>query len=219
MKTNIEDSVKKVGTEVKQSKKIFYPIIVLVALAMIIMGWYACSSSKNNSGEALTDDREVLDSLSTMLPKGSEVVARFPDDERHCMYYLNSGVLYYFDSHLKNLEEVNVSGIPSGNIVSARLTIDEKYINVVAKDKDVHRLFRINTMNRNMVDMDKTVEIKEPITEDSLPEKKKYIPSKKKEEETAEQPTTEPEPKPKREEVLQDVMVEEPAAPAQKPAE
>ena len=103
-------------------------MVVLVAFIATILG--SCKQNKENAQTKELTTYEVFDSLSNMLPKGSIVVARFPDEERHCMYYLNSGILYYFDGKQKNLEEVMISGVDNGSVESALLDKEEKFISI-----------------------------------------------------------------------------------------
>ena len=122
-----------------------------------------------------------------------------------CDSYVNA---YELDKQ-KNLEEVTISGIPNGNVVSARLDAEEKYIMIVVKVGNLNKLFRLNTYNRNVVDMDKTVEIEKEEAKDE--EEKKPTKTRKRETTSEEQPVAEPKPAPEREGVLQDVMEELPA--------
>lgn len=214
MRENIDESVKRMGKGM-QGKKFLFPALALVLLLLAGILYFSCSGEKKFGSSDTLTTYEVFDSLTTILPKGSEVIARFPDKERHCMYYQNSGMLYYFDGKQKNLEEVTISGIPNGNIVSSRLDAEEKYIMIVVKVGNLNKLFRLNTFNRNVVDMDKTVEIEKDEAKDE--EEKKPTKTKKKETVSEEQPVAEPKPEPERDGVLQDVMEELPA-PSHEPA-
>ena len=100
---------------------------------------------------------EAFDSLVSVLPKGTVVVARFPDNDRQDLYYLNSGIMYCFNGRSRNLEEIGISGIESGNIASAKLTEDEKFIILTVHAGKVDKLYRLNTANKNIVDLDKSV--------------------------------------------------------------
>lgn len=208
MRENIDESVKRMGKGM-QGKKFLFPALALVLLLLAGILYFSCSGEKKFGSSDTLTTYEVFDSLTTILPKGSEVIARFPDKERHCMYYQNSGMLYYFDGKQKNLEEVTISGIPNGNIVSSRLDAEEKYIMIVVKVGNLNKLFRLNTFNRNVVDMDKTVEIEKDEAKDE--EEKKPTKTRKKETSSEEQPVAEPKPEPERDGVLQDVMEELPA--------
>ena len=157
MRENIGESVRRIGRGML-GKRFLYTTIAVEVLLLVAILYFSCSGEKKFGSSDTLTTYEVFDSLTTILPKGSEVIARFPDKERHCMYYQNSGLLYYFDGKQKNLEEVTISGIPNGNVVSARLDAEEKYIMIVVKVGNLNKLFRLNTYNRNVVDMDKTVD-------------------------------------------------------------
>lgn len=180
--------------------------VVLVAFIATILG--SCKQNKENAQTKELTTYEVFDSLSNMLPKGSIVVARFPDEERHCMYYLNSGILYYFDGKQKNLEEVMISGVDNGSVESALLDKEEKFISIEVNFGKVNKLYRLNTMNRNIVDMDQTVASSRKDSEEPEKEKKASKPRKEeKKEEVEQEPQKQKEPE--HEPVLQDVMMEE----------
>lgn len=208
MRENIGKSVRRIGRGML-GKRFLYTTIAVEVLLLVAILYFSCSGEKKFGSSDTLTTYEVFDSLTTILPKGSEVIARFPDKERHCMYYQNSGLLYYFDGKQKNLEEVTISGIPNGNVVSARLDAEEKYIMIVVKVGNLNKLFRLNTYNRNVVDMDKTVEIEKEEAKDE--EEKKPTKTRKRETTSEEQPVAEPKPAPEREGVLQDVMEELPA--------
>lgn len=181
-------------------------MVVLVAFIATIFG--SCKQNKENAQTKELTTYEVFDSLSNMLPKGSIVVARFPDEERHCMYYLNSGILYYFDGKQKNLEEVMISGVDNGSVESALLDKEEKFISIEVNFGKVNKLYRLNTMNRNIVDMDQTVASSRKDSEEPEKEKKASKPRKEeKKEEVEQEPQKQKEPE--HEHVLQDVMMEE----------
>ena len=181
-------------------------MVVLVAFIATILG--SCKQNKENAQTKELTTYEVFDSLSNMLPKGSIVVARFPDEERHCMYYLNSGILYYFDGKQKNLEEVMISGVDNGSVESALLDKEEKFISIEVNFGKVNKLYRLNTMNRNIVDMDQTVSSSRKDSDEPEKEKKASKPRKEeKKEEVEQEPQKQKEPE--HEHVLQDVMMEE----------
>ena len=181
-------------------------MVVLVTFIATILG--SCKQNKENAQTKELTTYEVFDSLSNMLPKGSIVVARFPDEERHCMYYLNSGILYYFDGKQKNLEEVMISGVDNGSVESALLDKEEKFISIEVNFGKVNKLYRLNTMNRNIVDMDQTVASSRKDSEEPEKEKKASKPRKEeKKEEVEQEPQKQKEPE--HEHVLQDVMMEE----------
>lgn len=189
--------------------KTIRPILAFVPVVLFTLFFDSCSQKKESASKENLTTYEVFDSLSNMLPKGSIVIARFPDEERHCMYYLNSGILYYFDGKQKNLEEVLISGVDNGSVESALLDKEEKFISIVVNFGKVNKLYRLNTMNRNIVDMDQTVASDRKVSDEEEKEKK---PVKVRKEEKTEEVAPAPQkqnPEPERENVLQDVMMEE----------
>ena len=133
-----------------------YALAVVLLLLLGLVGY--CSFSKGGGGSrARLSTIEAFDSIVSVLPKGTVIVARFPDNERQDLYYLNSGILYCFNARSRNLEEIAISGIESGNIANAALTEDEKFIILTVHAGKVDRLYRLNTINKNVVDLDKSV--------------------------------------------------------------
>jgi hypothetical protein len=76
---------------------------------------------------------------------------------------MNSGVLYRFNGKSKLLEEMSITGVPSGSYVDAKLSQDEKFIMLTVRQGKLDKLYRLNTMNRNIVDMDKSTVVDEDI--------------------------------------------------------
>ncbi len=77
--------------------------------------------------------------------------------------------MYCFNARSRNLEEIAISGIESGNIANAALTEDEKYIILTVHAGKVDKLYRVNTINKNVVDLDKSVA---PTVDESADEEK-----------------------------------------------
>ena len=102
-----------------------------------------------------------------------------------------------------------ISGVDNGSVESAMLDKDEKFISIEVNFGKVNKLYRLNTTNRNIVDMDQTVASSRKDVEE--PEEKEKKASKPRKEEKKEEVVQEPQqPKePEREHVLQDVMMEE----------
>lgn len=101
-----------------------------------------CSSSKHSQSfmeKPAINVEHAMDSLMNILPKGSQVVARFNDD-RHALYYLNSGHLMKFNAKMKMLEEVELDRLDpeleiyydemadEQGILSAQLSDDKRFI-------------------------------------------------------------------------------------------
>lgn len=161
MDKNLKEKTGNLVNQVKQNRK--WQIAAAVAVVVLVVLVAFCSSpSKHNNGPGLPV-AEAFDSLTAVLPKGSIVVGRFPDEERADLYYLNSGALYCFNGKSKLLEEMGISGAETGSIVSAKLSQDEKYIMLTVRQGKLDKQFRLNTMNRNIVDLDKSTVVDEDV--------------------------------------------------------
>ena len=168
MDENVEKEPKQIVSSLLRHKYTPYAIIVVALLLLGLVGY--CTFSKNGVGSrARLSTIEAFDSLVSVLPKGTVIVARFPDNERQDLYYLNSGIMYCFNARSRNLEEIAISGIESGNIANAALTEDEKYIILTVHAGKVDKLYRVNTINKNVVDLDKSVA---PTVDESADEEK-----------------------------------------------
>ena len=156
MDQNVEKEPKQIVGSLLRHKYTPYVLAVVLLLLLGLVGY--CSFSKGGGGSrARLSTIEAFDSIVSVLPKGTVIVARFPDNERQDLYYLNSGILYCFNARSRNLEEIAISGIESGNIANAALTEDEKFIILTVHAGKVDRLYRLNTINKNVVDLDKSV--------------------------------------------------------------
>jgi hypothetical protein len=161
MDKNLKEETTKLVNNVKGNP--YWKWIALAVLGLLVgLMAYCSSSTKESSGPGLPV-AEAFDSLTAVLPKGSVVVARFPDEERADMYYMNSGVLYCFNGKSKLLEEMGITGVPSGSYVDAKLSQDEKYIMLTVRQGKLDKLYRLNTMNRNIVDLDKSTVVDEDV--------------------------------------------------------
>ena len=149
MKEKIIELYKKTMLQVKQlvddvpyGRKL---LICLGGVACFLIGvavGRGCSSS-HRSGSFVESPsinvEQAMDSLMNILPKGSQVVARFKDD-RHALYYLNSGHLMKFNAKMKMLEEVELDRLDpelqvyydemadEQGILSAQLDDDKRFI-------------------------------------------------------------------------------------------
>ena len=157
MDQNEEKDPKQFLSSLLRHKYTLYAAIAVLLLLLGVIGY--CSFSKGGGGSrSRLSTVEAFDSIVSVLPKGTVIVARFPDNERQDLYYLNSGILYCFNARSRNLEEIAISGIESGNIANAALSEDEKFIILTVHAGKVDKLYRLNTANKNVVDLDKSVE-------------------------------------------------------------
>ena len=178
---DLKEKTGEVVTKVKRNRK--WQVAAAVAVVALLAFLAFCTSPSKSSGGQGLPIGEAFDSLTSVLPKGSVVVARFPDEERADLYYMNSGVLYCFNGKSKLMEEMSITGVPSGSYVDAKLSQDEKYIFLTVRQGKLDKLYRLNTMNRNIVDMDKSTAVDEDVV---VVEEKPVQPVEKKSERSEE---------------------------------
>ena len=138
-----------------------FSVLVIILIVFLVK----CSSGANGDGKSLAVS-EALDSLEQRLPKGTGFVVKFPDERRHCLFYLNGGHLYKFDGKSKMLDEVTFSSLAedaaiyyndedlNAGIREAVLSPDKEYIILTAATtptgddgKTRQGLYRMNTSN------------------------------------------------------------------------
>ena len=187
-----------------------YPQVKYVAVGLIafLCGLLVgrCGSGNHSLTYHKLQVNEVLDSFVTVMPQGSQMVARFTDD-RHALYYLNSGHLMKFNAASKMLEEVDLTQLNSEvsvffddredvqGIQQAQLSPDEESIilSVVtakpsSKDEEVPlKRYRLNTKSMNLFEMEpepvKKKVVRRDTTKVDVPQDQPTV---------DEQPTTEP---------------------------
>ncbi len=149
-----------------------YFVVALVAFLLGLLVGRCSTGSRSYSYHKLALN-EVLDSFVSVMPQGSQMIARFTDD-RHSLFYLNSGHLMKFNAASKMLEEVDLTQLNSEvqvffddredvqGIQQALLTPDEESIilSVVTtkpsnKDEEVPlKRYRLNTKTMNLFEME-----------------------------------------------------------------
>ncbi|MCR4853777.1 MAG: hypothetical protein K5893_09325 [Prevotella sp.] len=157
----------------KNNKRILYYVLAGVATVAVLAGIaVGCLNKKPviGGGGRQLGVTEVIDSFVSVMPQGSKVVARFNDD-RHCIYYLNSGHLMKFNAVSKMLDEVNPSTMIDdvsvyyndrdtvSGVLEAELTEDEKFIvmRVVTERNErfpemtEYGSFKLNTESMNLL--------------------------------------------------------------------
>ena len=125
---------------------------------------------------------ESFDSLVSILPKGSSVIARFPDEQRHTLYYMNKsdGKMYCFDGKMKTLDEVPFGTYRGAFVQKAQLSSDEKTIAVEVQTDEQTKYFKINTETKNIVEVSRNnveIGVQQVIGEDQ-PVQPAYRPKK-----------------------------------------
>ena len=124
-----------------------YVTIIFLAIIAFLMLFLGLKNFAEKNELYEESYKPAFDSLEIMLPKGSTIVARFPDEERADLYYLNSGILYRFNAKSKVLEEIDI-GSTNATILDTKLSQDEKEIILTVRDKQTQKRYRLNTMNR-----------------------------------------------------------------------
>ena len=97
-----------------------YPQVKYVAVGLIafLCGLLVgrCGSGNHSLTYHKLSVNEVLDSFVTVMPQGSQMVARFTDD-RHALYYLNSGHLMKLNAAFKcNLTDVDIRKVSGSRL-------------------------------------------------------------------------------------------------------
>lgn len=161
MDKNLKEKTENLVNQVKRNRYWKWIAAIAAGVVVALIAGFCTSTAKHNGSNLPI--AEAFDSLTAVLPKGSIVVGRFPDEERADLYYLNSGVLYCFNGKSKLLEEMGISGAETGSIISAKLSQDEKYIMLTVRQGKLDKQFRLNTSNRNIVDLDKSTVVDEDV--------------------------------------------------------
>ena len=197
---------------VSSSKKTSPLLYVIIALLVIIIALLVIFLLRNQKSE--TEDKpvisqtevveekpltvpELLDSIAKMLPSEGQLIARFPDEARHCLYYLTDKKLYCYDAE-KNMSDpipVMREGFEV-DVISAQLLEDGSTILLKVEDiagKVSNYKLDTNTKNVMEVAVQKSIEKKEPVKATKPSVKKDPKPQTKREVKKRE-PVEEPEP-------------------------
>ena len=164
--------------------------LVAAAVVIFILGFISgcsCSGRGGAFGGKNLGVTEALDSFAQVIPEGSQIVARFTDN-RHSLFYLNSGRLMRFNAKSKMLEEVipyeinkearvyyNEKDDVQG-ILSAQLSDDEQFIIITAvtdkKEDDDEEVatatYKLNTSSMNLLPFTPPPAKAAPVKKDSV---------------------------------------------------
>lgn len=152
-----------------------YFLVAIMGIFIFILGFICgcCSSGTRSYTYTKLSLNEVLDSFASVIPQGSQTVARFTDD-RHALYYLNSGHLMKFNAASKMLDEIILTELNGEaqvyfndredvqGIQKAELTKDEESIILTVvtskpsvKDETIPlKRYRLNTKSMNLFEME-----------------------------------------------------------------
>lgn len=120
-------------------------VSVIAFLSLIVLGLYIAVRSMEQKTFSLSSTvdntmKEILDSVESKLYQSSTIVAKFPDREKHCMYYLQDSHLRIFNARDKsdqeiNLQELNGKAVVDYNgsgVLNAYLSSNKKHIIIIA---------------------------------------------------------------------------------------
>lgn len=143
-------------------------VSVIIILSLIVLALYIAKSSMEQTtfriGNSVDNTmKEVLDSLEgRLLQRSSTIVAKFPDKEKHCLFYLQDNHLYVFDAKDKSDKEINLTELNAKAIVdfkgsgvlNADCSANNNYIVITAARNSANSefgLYRLNTDPDNLI--------------------------------------------------------------------
>lgn len=151
----------------KYSGSTIFIVSVIFLLSLIVLGLYIAVRSMEQktfslSGTVDNTMKEVLDSVEGKLYQSSTIVAKFPDREKHCMYYLQDSHLYVFDAKDKSNKEINLMELNAkatvdydgSGVLNAYLSTNNKYIIIIASRNAANTefgLYRLGTDPDNLM--------------------------------------------------------------------
>lgn len=186
----------------KKNSPLLYVIIVLlvIIIALLLISILKSPKSEKEDKSEITQTEvvkekqltipELLDSIAKMLPSGGQLIARFPDEARHCLYYLADKSLYCYDAEKNMSDPISVmhEGFEA-DILSAQLMEDGSTILLKVEDingKELSRKLDTNTKNIMEVVISKGIEKREPIKDKKTSVKK--VPKRQTKRKTMEEP-------------------------------
>ncbi|MBO4822035.1 MAG: hypothetical protein J5548_11315 [Prevotella sp.] len=140
---------------------------VIIFLSVVVLALYIAKSSMEQKTFKLSNSvdntmKEVLDSVESKLyQRSSTIVAKFPDKEKHCLFYLQENHLFLFDAKDKSNKELNLPELNAKAIVdfkgngvqSADPSANQNYIIIIAARNPVNSefgLYRLGTDPDNL---------------------------------------------------------------------
>ena len=141
---------------------------VIIILSIIVLALYIARSSMPQKMFRLANSvdntmKEVLDSVEgKLILRSTTVVAKYPDKEKHCLYYLQDNHLYIFDAKDKSSKEINLTELNAKAIVdfkgngvqSADPSANQNYIIIIAARNAANTeygLYRMGTDPDNLI--------------------------------------------------------------------
>ena len=151
----------------KKTNPLLYVIISLLVIIIAILIIILFRNPKSETGDkpAISQTEiveeipltipELLDSIAKMLPSGGQLIARFPDEARHCLYYLADNKLFCYDAEENMSEPISVmrEGFEV-DVLSAHLLEDRSTILLKVEDIRGKVLnYKLDTNTKNVMEV------------------------------------------------------------------
>ena len=151
---------KKIGSKYSSSTILIGFVIAL--LSIIVLCFYIAVQMMEKktfslSGSVDNTMKEVIDSVEGKLYQSSTIVAKFPDRQRHCLFYLQDSHLRIFDAEDKSDKEIDLPALNpkaivdfnGSGVLNAYLSADKNYIIVVASRNSSNTEFGLYRLDSN----------------------------------------------------------------------
>lgn len=133
----------KIGHRYSRSTILIGSVIAL--LSIIVLCFFIAVQMMDQKTFSLTTTvdnelKSIIDSVETERYQSSTIVAKFPDRDRHSMFYLRDGHLFIFDALTQEDREVDLMQLNpkaivdygGSGVLNAYLSTNEKYILIIA---------------------------------------------------------------------------------------
>ena len=117
----------------------------------------------NSSILAQTPIANRIKILSTTLPKGSHIIAKYTDMKRHALYYISNNRLYKYDVLNNSQDEINLEN--RNKIIDSRVSKDGNTITIKIIKKHINNISKVEELDINSF----TGEITIAKTESTIP--------------------------------------------------
>ena len=150
----------KIGSRYSASTIVIGSVITL--LSIIVLGIFISVKMMETETFRLSTSvdnelKAVIDSMETELYQSSTIVAKFPDRQRHCLFYLQDSHLRIFDAEDKSDKEIDLPALNpkaivdfnGSGVLNAYLSADKNYIIVVASRNSSNTEFGLYRLDSN----------------------------------------------------------------------
>jgi hypothetical protein len=99
----------------------------------------------NSSILAQTPIANRIKILSTTLPKGSHIIAKYTDMKRHALYYISNNRLYKYDVLNNIQDEINLEN--RNKIIDSRVSKDGNTITIKIIKKHINNISKVEELD------------------------------------------------------------------------